>query len=164
VTNKSVHSVLSKVGGFATLIVEEGTVSLSHPSLDSSLVFLQSSEARVDGVDGEASQGVGHGVGLELADGLHPALLVLNLHVVEASLHNVEAIVHVPHDPRHSGETKPGGPGVVLVASLANGCASDKEESEDKVEGDEDEHDAGDRFEGDPGDSAGRSASKEALY
>ena len=45
-TNKSVHSVLSKVGGFATLIVEEGTVSLSHPSLDSSLVFLQSSEAR----------------------------------------------------------------------------------------------------------------------
>jgi len=43
-------------------------------------------------------------------------------------------------------------------------CASDKEESEDKVEGDEDEHDAGDRFEGNPGDSAGRSASKEALY
>ena len=34
---------------------------------------------------------MGHGVGLELADGLHPALLVINVHVVEASLHNVEA-------------------------------------------------------------------------
>ena len=45
----------------------------------------------LDGVDGEASQGVGHGVGLELADGLHPAGLILNLHVVEASLHNVKA-------------------------------------------------------------------------
>ena len=72
-------------------------------------------------------------------------------------------IVHVPHDPRHSGEPQPGGPGVVLIASLANGCASDEEESEDKVEGDENEHDAGDRFEGNPSDSAGRSASKEAL-
>merc|ERR1711936_1360176 len=100
-------------------IVEEGTVRLSHPSLDSSLVFLQSSEARVDGVDGEASQGVGHGVSLELADGLHPALLVINVHVVEASLHNVEAIVHLPHGTGHPRESEPRGPRVVLVTAPA---------------------------------------------
>ena len=118
VTNKLVHSE-SNVGDTA-LIVEEGTVCLSHPSLDSGLVSLQSSEARavtdevivmtdqvsecqdddddddyedhlLDGVDGEASQGVGHGVGLELADGLHPAGLILNIHVVEADVHDVKA-------------------------------------------------------------------------
>ena len=116
-TNKLVHSE-SNVGRLTALIVKEGTVRLSHPSLDSGLVSLQSSEARavtdevivmtdqvsecqdddddyedhlLDGVDGEASQGVGHGVGLELADGLHPAELVLNIHVVEANVHDVKA-------------------------------------------------------------------------
>ena len=53
-------------------------------------------------------------------------------------------IVHVPHDTSHSREPKPGGPGVILVAALANGCAPDKEESEDQVEGNEHEDDAGD--------------------
>ena len=54
-------------------------------------------------------------------------------------------IVHVPHDTSHAGETQPWGPGIVLlVAALANGCASNKEESEDQVEGNEHEDDAGD--------------------
>ncbi len=45
----------------------------------------------LDGVDGETCQGVRHGVCLELADGLQSAGLVLNLHVVECGIHDIEA-------------------------------------------------------------------------
>ena len=45
----------------------------------------------LDGVDGETGQGVGHGVGLQLADGLQSAGLILDVHVAEPGLDNVEA-------------------------------------------------------------------------
>ena len=45
----------------------------------------------LDGVDGETGQGVGHSVGLQLADGLQSAGLILDVHVAEPGLHNVQA-------------------------------------------------------------------------
>ena len=45
----------------------------------------------LDGVDGEFGQGVGHGVGLHLADGLQAAGLLLDVHVVEGGVHQVNA-------------------------------------------------------------------------
>ena len=45
----------------------------------------------LDGIDGEAGQGVGHSVGLQLADGLQSAGLFLDVHVAEPGLNNVEA-------------------------------------------------------------------------
>ena len=45
----------------------------------------------LDCVDGEAGQGVGHGVGLQLANGLQSAGLVLDVHVAEPNINNVEA-------------------------------------------------------------------------
>ena len=74
-------------------------------------------------------------------------------------------IVHTPHGAGHAREArKPGGPGVVLVATLANGRGPNEEESEDQVEGDEDQHDPGHCAQVNPGDSAGRGARKDALY
>ena len=46
----------------------------------------------LDGVDGKTGQGVRHGVGLQLTDGLQSAGLILNVHVAEPSLHNVQAV------------------------------------------------------------------------
>ena len=76
----------------------------------------------------------------------------------------VVPIVHVPHDTSHAGETQPRGPGVILlVAALASCACPDKEESEDKVEDNEHNDDAGDSLQGHPGDGAGSCALKEAL-
>ena len=45
----------------------------------------------LDGVDGEPGHGVVDSVVLSLADGLHAAGLVLNVHVVEGHVHEVNA-------------------------------------------------------------------------
>ena len=52
-------------------------------------------------------------------------------------------IVHSAHGAGHSAEAQIGIPGVVLIAALAKGRAPNEEESEDQVEGDEDQHDSG---------------------
>ena len=45
----------------------------------------------LDGVDGQPGHGVVDGVVLSLADGLHAAGLVLDVHVVEGHVHEVNA-------------------------------------------------------------------------
>ena len=45
----------------------------------------------LDGVDGEPGHGVVDSVVLSLADGLHAAGLVLDVHVVEGHVHEVNA-------------------------------------------------------------------------
>jgi len=55
------------------------------------LVFLEAFKAGVEGVDGELGHGMVDGVALRLADGLHAAGLVLNVHVVEGHVHDVQA-------------------------------------------------------------------------
>jgi len=114
-------SLVSEIGKL-TLVVEEGAVLSIHPSINSILVSVQSSQIGVDGVDGEFGQGVSHGVGLHLADGLQAAGLLLDVHVVEGGVHQVnardgireEAHVRVSSgDALHSGqqEGKGGGGG-----------------------------------------------------
>ena len=52
----------------------------------------------LDGVDGESGHGVTDGVVLRLADCLHAAGLVLNVHVVEGHVHEVNARKRVVED------------------------------------------------------------------
>ena len=48
-------------------------------------------EVLLDGVDGELGQGMVDSIGLHLADGLQAAGLILNVHVVESGIHQVNA-------------------------------------------------------------------------
>jgi len=78
-----------------TLIVEKVAIFSVLSSNDSMLIFLEAFKAGVDSVDGKLGHWVLHGVALSLADGLHTAGLVLNIHVVEGHVHDVNAIVHL---------------------------------------------------------------------
>ena len=72
-------------------------------------------------------------------------------------------IVHAPHDTGHTGQTQPGGPGVVLITPLAGHAhCGDEEDCADKVEEDEGEHDGEHGAEVDTGEGAGNRALKPA--
>jgi len=81
---------VSKVGE-RTLVVDQGTILSIHSSINGILVSFQPTKTFIDGVDGELGQGMVDSIGLHLADGLQAAGLILNVHVVEGSVHKVDA-------------------------------------------------------------------------
>jgi len=88
------------------LIVEEAAVFSVLSSRDGVLVLLKASQAGVESVDGEPGHGVVDGVVLGLADGLHAAGLVLDVHVVEGHVQQVDAIVHLANRGVNTGEVR----------------------------------------------------------
>ena len=89
------------------MVIEKSTILSFNTSINSILVSLQtlqtgaeniqsninkySDQIILDGVDGESGQGVVDSVGLHLTHSLQPAHLLLDVHVVESSVNNVNA-------------------------------------------------------------------------
>lgn len=84
------------------MVVEKAAVFSVLSSNHGVLILLKSSQAGVESVDGQPGHGVVGGVVLGLADGLHPAGLVLDVHVVEGHVEEVNAI----EETSHSGEER----------------------------------------------------------
>ena len=61
----------------------------------------------LEGVDGELGHGMVDGVALRLADGLHAAGLVLNVHVVEGHVHDVQARERWDYDQQYQSIIPP---------------------------------------------------------
>lgn len=77
------------------MVVEKAAVFSVLSSNHGMLILLQTSQAGVESVDGQPAHGVVDGVVLGLTDGLHPAGLVLDVHVVEGHVQQVNAIVYL---------------------------------------------------------------------
>jgi len=134
------------------LIVEKAAVFSVLSGHHGLLILLQASQAGVESVDGQPAHGVGDGVVLGLADGLHPAGLVLDVHVVEGHVEQVNAIVHLGNRGVNIGEVwKAPVKESSLAGSLARpGGEDNQEEGPEDIKEDEGEDNAEDRGEIDP--------------
>jgi len=133
------------------LVVEETAVFSVLSSHHGVLVLLQSSQAGVESVDGQPAHGVVDGVVLGLADGLHAAGLVLDVHVVEGHVDQVNAIVHLGNRGVNIGEVwQAPVKQSSLAGSLPSHGAADQEQGEEDIEEDEGEDNTEDCGEIDP--------------
>jgi len=123
------------------LIVEKAAVFSVLSGRDGVLVLLKASQAGVQSVDGEPGHGVVDGVVLGLADCLHAAGLVLDIHVVEGHVEQVDAIVHLANRGVNTREVRQA---PVKEAALAgsfpsSGREDDQEGGPDDIKEDEGE-------------------------
>jgi len=81
---------VSKVGE-RTLVIDQGTILSIHSSINGILVSFQPTKTFIDGIDGKLGQWMVDSIGLNLTDGLQTAGLILNVHVVESGIHQVNA-------------------------------------------------------------------------